>query len=108
MKLIKFSYDKPSVFRSFFYWFWFTKDCPFGTTYGSDRANSFRYCGSDYRLLIRRRFGFTWECAYHRTELDSLIYMLTFLLSVLALTFLLIEIALIVLFKLNLLVCYSN
>lgn len=94
MKIIKHEYTPIRGCQNFLAWLWFTVDYPYGSMYGEDRANWFKYCGSDFRVLIRRRFGFSWDVAYHRTELGFLHVMLT-IIMMFGLAFLGIELMLI-------------
>lgn len=95
MKIIKHEYTPIRDCTNFLAWLWFTADYPFGSMYGADRANWFKYCGSDCRVLIRRRFGFSTDLAYHRTELNTWTYLFLHLLLLLAFCFLSGEIMLI-------------
>lgn len=78
MTIIKKEYVSLNGCVNFFAWLWFTADYPFGSMYGADRANWFKYCGSDNRLRIRRRFGFSQEIQYHRNEFGALYNFLYF------------------------------
>lgn len=98
MKIIKKEYTPIKGCSSFWSWLWFTADYPYGTMYGDDRANWFRYCGSNDRVLIRRRFGFSSDIRYNREEIGTT-HEILFSFAVIMFTCLLTEISLILLLR---------
>ena len=96
MKLLKREYTPIKGCNSFFSWLWFTADYPLFSMYGDDTENWFKHCGSDNRVLIRRRFGWSTDYGYNRNEFGFL-YSMLFLVAVVGVTWLLTEIGLILL-----------
>ena len=99
MKIVKKEYTPIKGCSNFWSWLWFTADYPYGTMYGDDRANWFRYCGSANRVLIRRRFGFSKDVQYYQEELNTGVYLVLHLTSILMTACLLVEIGLLLLIR---------